>query len=146
MNYRGRLRKVRPTAFFILIIHHSFAVRKTKKRNRMKPKNSFTIQDIALKTIMFNEKGVCPGNCYRGTEENPLTALPTGEHRILRHYCKQYQRYMPVILTAMSEEPRAMSQEKLTAHRSLLTARCEGCEPQKTEDKEVSINTPHLSS
>ena len=75
------------------------------------------------------------------TAENRLTALPTGKYRIIRHYCHQYNRFMPMILTAISDEPRAMSQEKLTAHCSLLTARCKGCPPQKTENEEVSLNT-----
>ena len=75
------------------------------------------------------------------TAENRLTALPAGQYQIVRHYCHQYQRFMPMILTAISDEPRAMSQEKLTAHCSLLTARCEGCSPQKTEEEEVSLNT-----
>ena len=79
------------------------------------------------------------------TAENRLTALPAGKYRIIRHYCHQYQRYMPVILTAMSDDTRAMSQEKLTAHRSLLTSQspklkaqsCKGCE--QLED--ISNNT-----
>ena len=86
-------------------------------------------------TLHINGQHLC------NTAENRPTALPAGKYRIIRHYCHQYQRFMPMILTAISDEPRAMSQEKLTAHCSLLTARCKGCSPQKTEDKEVSLNT-----
>ena len=32
------------------------------------------------------------------TEEHPGTALPAGEYRIVRHYCKQYARFMPIII------------------------------------------------
>ena len=103
------------------------------------------IRDSKLSTL--NSKPSISGSLYvQGhylcdTAENRQTALPAGQYRSIRHYCHQYNRYMPVIFTAMSDEPRAMSQEKLTAHRSLLTARCEGCSPQKTEDEEVSLNT-----
>ena len=67
------------------------------------------------------------------TEENPCTALPAGEYRIVRHLCKQYGRKMPVILTAVGHEQRAMSLEnhpdgKPTAHSSQLIAHCGQCE------------------
>ena len=32
------------------------------------------------------------------TAENRLNALPTGEYRIVRHYCKQYERFMPLVV------------------------------------------------
>ena len=54
------------------------------------------------------------------TAENRQTALPAGKYRIIRHYCHQYNRFMPIIGTRPS---------------------CSHCEPQKTEDKEVSLNT-----
>ena len=54
------------------------------------------------------------------TAENRHTALPAGKYRIIRHYCHQYNRFIPIIGTRPS---------------------CGHCEPLKTEDKEVSINT-----
>ena len=32
------------------------------------------------------------------TAENQLTALPAGEYRIVRHYCKHYERFMPLVV------------------------------------------------
>jgi len=40
------------------------------------------------------------------TEEYAPTALPAGEYRIVRHYCKQYDRFMPMIV-AMGDVQRA---------------------------------------
>ena len=54
------------------------------------------------------------------TAENRLTALPAGKYRIIRHYCKQYNRFMPLIGARPS---------------------CGQCKPLKTDDKEVSLNT-----
>ena len=54
------------------------------------------------------------------TAENRLKTLPAGKYRIVRHYCHQYQRFMPIIGARPS---------------------CGYCQPQKTEDKEVSLNT-----
>ena len=92
-------------------------------------------------TLFIDGEYVCD------TAENRQTALPAGDYRVVRHYCKQYKRFMPII-TAMSDEQRAVSSkchvEKLASHGSLLiaqcsqlTARCEQCE-QLTE---VSLNT-----
>jgi len=33
----------------------------------MKPKTMNFCESINLKTIMFNEQGICPGKCYRGS-------------------------------------------------------------------------------
>ena len=58
------------------------------------------------------------------TAENHLTALPAGKYHIIRHYCHQYQRFMPVVQRLEFNEER-----------------CSHCQPQKTEDEEVSLNT-----
>ena len=53
------------------------------------------------------------------TAENRLTALPTGQYHIVRHFCKQYNRFMPLI----GSKPV-----------------CSQCKPQITEE-EVNLNT-----
>ena len=58
------------------------------------------------------------------TAENRLTALPAGKYRIIRHYCHQYNRFMPLVQRLEFNEER-----------------CSHCPPQKTEDEEVSLNT-----
>ena len=40
---------------------------------------------------------VIDGTYICDTEENAKTALPAGEYPIIRHHCKQYGRFMPVI-------------------------------------------------
>ena len=95
------------------------------------------------------------------TAENRHTALPAGTYQIVRHFCKQYNRFMPLIrhpelVSGPVKELVSGSVKELVSgpvkelvsgsknHQwdcSLLTARCEGCSPQKTEDKEVSLNT-----
>ena len=58
------------------------------------------------------------------TAENRQTALPAGKYRIIRHYCHQYNRFMPLVQRLEFNEER-----------------CSHCPPQKTEDEEVSLNT-----
>ena len=58
------------------------------------------------------------------TAENQLTALPTGEYRIVRHYCKHYERFMPLVV-----KPYVSSTK--------LAATCMRC----TSLKQVGINT-----
>ena len=100
-------------------------------------------------TLFIDGEYVCD------TAENRQTALPAGDYRVVRHYCKQYKRFMPII-TAMSDEQRAVSDELFereegrgkreefpdgftTPKRYTLnyTPRCTLCE-QLTE---VSLNT-----
>ena len=105
-------------------------------------------RDSKLSTL--NSKPSISGSLYISgtyicdTEENPCTALPAGEYRIVRHLCKQYGRKMPVILTAMSNEQRDMSLEnhpdgKLTAHSSQLIARCGQCEQLELVSNNTSM-------
>ncbi|MBR2069941.1 MAG: hypothetical protein IJ981_00790 [Clostridia bacterium] len=42
-------------------------------------------------TLHINDQQLCD------TVENAHTALPEGQYTIVRHFCKQYNRYMPVI-------------------------------------------------
>ena len=46
-------------------------------------------------TLFIDGEYVCD------TAENRQTALPAGDYRVVRHYCKQYKRFMPII-TAMN--------------------------------------------
>lgn len=96
-------------------------------------------------TLFIDGEYVCD------TAENRQTALPAGDYRVVRYYCKQYKRFMPII-TAMSneysEEGRG-KREELKGKSSLMvfqppkrytlnsTPCCTLCE-QRTE---VSINT-----
>jgi len=57
------------------------------------------------------------------TAEHCPTALPVGRYRIVRHFCKQYKRYMPLIVSY----PYGHS----------LASRCEHCKPLET----ISYNT-----
>lgn len=57
------------------------------------------------------------------TVEHDPTALPVGHYRIVRHFCKQYKRYMPLIVS----DP----------YRQSLSSRCEHCTPLET----ISYNT-----
>ena len=79
------------------------------------------------------------------TAENRHTALPAGTYQIVRHFCKQYNRFMPLIrhpeFSSGSVKELVSGSKNHQWDCSLLTARCEGCSPQKTEDKEVSLNT-----
>ncbi len=59
------------------------------------------------------------------TAENRLNALPTGEYRIVRHYCKLYERFMPLVV-------------KPYVGSTKLKATCMRCEAQGT----VGLNTP----
>ena len=69
-------------------------------------------------TLTINGQFICH------TVENRLTALPAGQYRIIRHYCKQYNRFMPLV-----GHPELVSGSKT----------CEQC--QQLEEEEVSLNT-----
>ena len=71
------------------------------------------------------------------TAENRLTALPTGQYRIVRHYCKQYNRFMPLI-----RHPELVSGpvKELVSGSKKHQWDCSHCSPQITEE-EVSLNT-----
>ena len=68
------------------------------------------------------------------TAENRQTALPAGKYRIIRHYCHQYQRFMPLV--SHPDHPSFCHPELVSG-----SVNCSHCEPQKTEDKEVTLNT-----
>ena len=97
--------------FFILIIHHSFVASKTKQY-RMKTKTMISHESIySTMEIIYKRTGNNSANSKHyvsgsliideqticDTEENAFTSLPVGEYRIVRHYCKQYDRFMPVV-------------------------------------------------
>ena len=75
--------------------------------------------DAIMGTLQFD------GQCICDTIENRLTALPAGDYRILRHYCKQYARFMPVVVKA---EAGALVQQE---------TQCAQCELRE----DVSLNT-----
>lgn len=72
------------------------------KANGQKPK-----EPAIDGTLTINGQYVCD------TVENALTALPPGEYRIVRHYCKQYARKMPLVIAAKSQRPKANSQKPI---------------------------------
>ena len=76
-------------------------------------------------TLTINGQYICD------TAENRLTALPAGQYRIIRHYCKQYNRFMPLV-----GHP-----EQTNSHPELVSGSktCEQC--QQLEEEEVSLNT-----
>ena len=94
------------------------------------------IRDSKLSTL--NSKPSLEGSLYINgqylcdTAENRLTALPAGQYRIVRHYCHQYNRYMPIIIKSHPELVSGSEKHQFN---------CSQCSPQKTEDKEVSLNT-----
>ena len=57
---------------------------------------------------------IIDGQTICDTEENAFSALPVGEYRIVRHHCKQYTRYMLLVLPYSFQE-------------LALTARCNNC-------------------
>ena len=69
-------------------------------------------------TLTINGQFICH------TVENRLAALPVGTYSIQRHYCKQYDRFMPLV-----GHPELVSGSKT----------CEHC--QQLEEEEVSLNT-----
>ena len=76
------------------------------------------------------------------TAENRLTALPAGKYRIIRHYCHQYNRFMPLVQRLeFNEERLSIKEFRSTLNFQRSTFNCSHCPPQKTEDKEVSLNT-----
>ena len=76
------------------------------------------------------------------TAENRQTALPAGQYRIIRHYCHQYNRFMPLVQRLeFNEERLSIKEFRSTLNFQRSTFNCSHCPPQKTEDKEVSLNT-----
>ena len=76
-------------------------------------------------TLTINGQFICH------TVENRLAALPVGTYSIQRHYCKQYNRFMPLV-----GHP-----EQTNRHPELVSGSktCEHC--QQLEEEEVSLNT-----
>lgn len=64
-------------------------------------------------TLTINGQYICD------TSEHRLTALPAGTYRIVRRYCKQYARNMPLVIASNRQKPTSKSQR--------LKARCESC-------------------
>ena len=58
---------------------------------------------------------IIDGQTICDTEENAFSALPAGEYRIVRHQCKQYTRYMLLVIPHSFQE-------------LAITARCNNCE------------------
>ena len=46
------------------------------------------------------------------TAENAITALPAGNYRIARHFCKQYNRFVPLIVENQASGSRAEEDAK----------------------------------
>ena len=80
------------------------------------------------------------------TEENPCTALPAGEYRIVRHLCKQYGRKMPVILTAVGHEQRAMSCDGVGSKEKSRESKESKESRESRESKESRESNPSLPS
>jgi hypothetical protein len=83
-------------------------------------KRTETRADALSGTLYIKDQYICD------TEENIHTALPAGKYRIVRHHCKQYHRFMPLIASYHPE-----SQEPRTD--------CDHC--QQLEEEEISLNT-----
>ena len=60
-------------------------------------------------SLIIDDQTICD------TEENTHSALPVGEYRIVRHHCKQYTRYMLLVIPNSFQE-------------LALSARCNKCE------------------
>ena len=58
------------------------------------------------------------------TVENRMTTLVAGQYRIVRHYCKHYERFMPLVV-------------KSSVRTAKLTATCLRC----TSREQAGINT-----
>jgi hypothetical protein len=90
-------------------------------------------------TLTINGQYICD------TAENRLTALPAGQYRIVRHYCKQYNRFMPLVghpgHTNRHPEHTNSHPEHTNRHPELVSGSntCEQC--QQLEEEEVSLNT-----
>lgn len=81
--------------------------------------------------LVSNSQTICD------VEENTRTALPAGEYRIVRHYCKQYGRHMPLIAPHHPESP--LCQKELITQNSKLINRCAHC--QQIQDEGMNLNT-----
>lgn len=81
-------------------------------------KRTFITEDAIDGTLCIDNQYFCD------TVEHGPTSLPVGPYRIVRHFCKQYKRYMPLIVS----DP----------YRASPASRCEHCQPLET----ISSNTP----
>jgi hypothetical protein len=83
-------------------------------------------------TLTINGQFICH------TVENRLAALPVGTYSIQRHYCKQYNRFMPLV---GHPEHTNRHPEHTNRHPELVSGSktCEQC--QQLEEEEVSLNT-----
>ena len=83
-------------------------------------------------TLTINGQFICH------TVENRLAALPIGTYSIQRHYCKQYNRFMPLV---SHPEHANRHPEHTNSHPELVSGSktCEHC--QQLEEEEVSLNT-----
>lgn len=71
------------------------------------------------------------GHSICDTEENPRTALPEGTYRIVRHHCKQYNRYMPIVICHPEQSEGSED----------INLRCTHCQLSLEEEEEVTLNT-----
>ena len=72
------------------------------------------------------------------TAENAQTALPSGKYRIVRHYCHQYNRFMPLVQRLeFNEERLSIKEFRSTLNFQRSTFNCSHCHPLE----EVSLNT-----
>ena len=53
------------------------------------------------------------------TAENRLTTLPAGEYPIIRHHCKQYGRFMPVIGHPRCEHCEQLTEEDMNLNTTM---------------------------
>lgn len=79
------------------------------------------------------------------TAENRHTALPAGTYQIVRHFCKQYNRFMPLIrhpelVSGPVKELVSGPVKELVSGSKKHQWDCSHCKPQITEE-EVSLNT-----
>ena len=78
------------------------------------------------------------------TEENARTALPTGEYRLVRHHCKQYNRFMPVIGIPRCEHCKQLPDEDMNLNTT-MPCYCPMLKPgngvHKREDGSIILGT-----
>lgn len=90
-----------------------------KKATEFQILRSNSLHDATIGTLYINGQEICD------TAENSTTALPAGKYRIVRHFCKQHDRYMPIVIKG---ESGALLQ---------LESRCSQC----VSHEDVSLNT-----
>lgn len=77
------------------------------------------------------------------TAENAITALPAGNYRIARHFCKQYNRFVPLIVENQASGSRAEEDAKckVLSVKPDAPAHCTSCRKRRM----VTNNTclPH---